>query len=111
MPVDELSAAQLFKPVPLAARLTAGIASVKQFILRQREIIAENSVASTNTPARPPEARVNQLSNSGLLSIGFTSKLAVSDDIRHLATTNKITVYAVKEATDDDRMGFVTPVV
>ena len=78
-PVAELTKDQLFTPVPLVARLTAGLDSLKQFVLRQREIVSEVSASASSTSARPPEARVNKLSNSGYLTIGFTTRLNVSE--------------------------------
>ena len=67
-PIDELKEDELFIQIPLAARLINGVSNVKQLAQRQRET-SNKKAANQNGSKRPPEARINNISNSGRLKI------------------------------------------
>lgn len=57
-PVDEIPPAKLFIPVPLQARMTKGIDTVRDFAIKQREIVTKASVIAAQKGERPPESRI-----------------------------------------------------
>ena len=67
----------MFKAVPLIARMTAGVSNLKNFVLKQRELMMEE--ASSGSPGSLPEARVSKFSNAGSLKMGFTSNMKIPE--------------------------------
>ena len=45
-PVDEIPPSKVFIPVPLQARLTKGVDTVKEMALKQRDIVTKASVTA-----------------------------------------------------------------
>jgi len=85
-PVAEVPPYKLFTPVPLAARLTTGVDSIKELVRAQRAALANNltskkksSSTEKEAPPRPPEARISKFDSKGGLAIGFSSKLVIPD--------------------------------
>ena len=74
-PVKEIPVDQLFTPVPLVARLTQGVPTAKELVLRQREETKKLAKSPPKGQPRPPEARVSTFSNSGALKMGFSSAI------------------------------------
>ena len=65
--IEEMEPEQVFIPIPLVARVTTGVSTVKALVQKQRELISEQAkvAAETGDSVRPPEARVSDFTNAG----------------------------------------------
>ena len=70
-PVEFIPPAIVFKPVPLAARMTKGVQNVKEMVLKQREIVTKTATVVDPSGERAPETRMS-CDNFKKVSIGFT---------------------------------------
>ena len=65
--IEEMEPEQVFIPIPLVARVTTGVSTVKALVQKQRELISEQAkvAAESSDSVRPPEARVSDFTNAG----------------------------------------------
>ena len=76
--VSDLSAAELFFPIPLATKLlTSGVGYVVDLSKKQSKFFEEAMAQGPSSPI--PEARIKDISASGELSIKFTTNLLIPD--------------------------------
>jgi len=59
--------------------MTSGVQNVKEVILRQRELVAQQAASPPLNKPRPPEARVKEMDNSGALGMSFPTPLNVPE--------------------------------
>ena len=52
---------------------------MKDVIMRQREVVAQQAASPPPGKPRPPEARVKAMDNSGALGMGFSPQLDVPE--------------------------------
>ena len=70
-PVESIPPAIVFKPVPLAARMTKGVENVREMVLKQRELVTKSATSVDASGERAPESRMS-CDNFKKVSIQFT---------------------------------------
>ena len=118
-PVESIPPAIVFKPVPLAARMTKGVENVREMVLKQRELVTKSATSVDASGERAPESRMS-CDNFKKVSIQFTEqvdfpegtfesiKKDIEDDRRRLRRRSRRPIQtdavpAEDDSDDDDR--------